>query len=66
MIIYVDIDGTICSHSAKNENEMPTVILANTIKGCGVSFMEANNEWHHNRITSSVYDRIFEEWSQNV
>lgn len=52
--------------SAKNENEMPTVILANTIKGCGVSFMEANNEWHHNRITSSVYDRIFEEWSQNV
>ena len=48
--------------AAKNENEMPTVILANTTKGCGVSFMEANNEWHHNRITSSVYGRILEEW----
>lgn len=52
--------------AARNENEMPTVILANTIKGCGVSFMEANNEWHHNRITSSVHDRILEEWRQDV
>ena len=52
--------------AAKNENEMPTVILANTTKGCGVSFMEANNEWHHNRITSNVYDRILEEWCQDV
>jgi transketolase len=52
--------------TAKNESGMPTVILANTIKGCGVSFMEANNEWHHNRITASVYDRIQDEWLQDV
>jgi len=52
--------------NARNENEIPTVILANTIKGSGVSFMEANNEWHHNRITSGVYDRILEEWGSDV
>jgi transketolase len=49
--------------AAIKQSEMPTVILANTIKGCGVSFMEDNNEWHHNRITASVYDKILAEWS---
>lgn len=31
----------------KYKNEYPTVIIANTIKGKGVSFMENNVEWHH-------------------
>lgn len=31
-------------------NEKPTVILAKTIKGKGVSFMENNNEWHHHEL----------------
>jgi transketolase len=25
----------------------PTCIIANTVKGCGVSFMENNPQWHH-------------------
>ena len=29
----------------------PKAIIGNTIKGKGVSFMENNNEWHHNRLT---------------
>lgn len=33
----------------------PTAIVANTVKGKGIDFMEANNDWHHNRITSNVY-----------
>ncbi|MFA5153150.1 MAG: transketolase [Clostridia bacterium] len=33
----------------------PTVILANTIKGKGISFMENNNEWHHNVLTEEKY-----------
>ena len=28
-------------------NEKPTVIVANTIKGKGVSFMEDDNNWHY-------------------
>lgn len=40
------------------KKDMPTVILANTIKGAGVDFMENNNEWHHNRITKKVFDSI--------
>ena len=30
----------------KNTNSIPTVIIANTIKGKGVSFMESNPSWH--------------------
>ena len=41
--------------------EQPTAIVAKTIKGRGVSFMEANNDWHHNRITSKTLDEIIAE-----
>ena len=50
---------------AKSFQNGPTVILANTIKGRGVSFMENNNDWHHNRITAKIYDQIMEEWKQS-
>jgi len=39
-----------------NINGTPKVIVANTIKGKGISFMENNNEWHHNRLTKTSYD----------
>ena len=29
----------------------PRAIVGNTVKGRGVSFMENNNDWHHNRLT---------------
>ena len=31
----------------KNQNSRPTCIIANTIKGKGVSYMENNNLWHY-------------------
>ena len=34
-------------------SERPTMILANTIKGKGVSFMENNLKWHHGVPTDS-------------
>ena len=34
----------------------PKAIVAHTIKGKGISFMENNNEWHHNRLTKTRYD----------
>ena len=39
----------------------PKVIIAHTIKGKGVSFMENNNEWHHNRLTKSHYEDALQE-----
>tara|TARA_A100001011_G_scaffold82649_1_gene86159 strand:+ start:2685 stop:3506 length:822 start_codon:yes stop_codon:yes gene_type:complete len=33
----------------------PKVLIAKTVKGKGVDFMENNNEWHHNRLTGSSY-----------
>lgn len=46
---------------AQNQKSKPTAIIANTIKGKGFSFMEANNDWHHNRITKSVYEQCLAE-----
>ncbi len=34
-------------NKAKNSEEKPTVIIANTIKGKGISFMEFNILWHY-------------------
>ena len=42
----------------------PVVIIANTIKGKGVSFMENNNEWHHNRLSQSQYQTALGELSE--
>ncbi|MFC3031828.1 transketolase [Pseudoalteromonas fenneropenaei] len=34
----------------------PKVIVAHTTKGKGVSFMENDNSWHHNRLTKNNYE----------
>ena len=34
----------------------PTAIIAKTVKGKGVKFMENNNDWHHGRLTQKLYD----------
>ena len=39
----------------------PTVVVANTVKGNGVSFMENNPLWHHNRLTKEQFDEIVAE-----
>ena len=39
----------------------PSVIVANTLKGRGISFMEDNNDWHHNRITASTFEQCIQE-----
>lgn len=39
----------------------PKIIIANTIKGKGVSFMEENNDWHHNRLSDKLYEEAIAE-----
>ncbi len=43
-------------HEARGKTEVPTAIVAHTVKGKGVPFMENNNDWHHNRITANVFE----------
>ena len=38
-----------------NRNGRPKVMVANTVKGKGVSFMEHDNTWHYTRLTSETY-----------
>jgi transketolase len=40
---------------------MPLVVIANTIKGKGVSFMENNPSWHHSRLTKVQFDQAMAE-----
>ena len=37
---------------APREAGRPKAIVGYTVKGKGVSFMENNNDWHHNRLTN--------------
>lgn len=36
----------------------PTVVIANTVKGKGVPFMEHNPTWHHSRLTQAQFDEL--------
>jgi transketolase len=44
------VDRLSIQHSGK-----PKAIIANTVKGKGVSFMENNNQWHHNYLSDELY-----------
>jgi transketolase len=48
------------SLKSKKKN-VPSVIIAKTIKGKGISFMENNNDWHHGRLTKKLYLQAFKE-----
>lgn len=39
----------------------PKAIVANTVKGYGISFMENDNTWHHNRLTQKYYEQAMGE-----
>ena len=39
----------------------PNMIIANTIKGKGVSFFENDNSWHHKKLTLELYDAAMAE-----
>ncbi len=47
-----------------NVKNKPKVVIAHTIKGKGISFMENNNEWHHNRLTKAHYDQALQEMGE--
>ena len=44
-----------------DSNSKPRVVIAHTVKGKGVSFMENNNTWHHNRLTQTTFEQALSE-----
>ena len=49
---------------AKATKGMPTAIIAHTVKGKGVSFMEDNNECHGKSLSDEDYKKALEELSK--
>lgn len=43
------------------DTELPTCIIANTVKGCGVSFMENNLLWHYRDPQEDAYIQAMKE-----
>lgn len=44
-----------------NNTDNPKVIIANTVKGKGILFMENSKDWHHNRLTDEFYVKALSE-----
>lgn len=43
---------------AKTVKNVPSLVIANTIKGCGSSVMENKAGWHHKVPTAEEYEQI--------
>ena len=56
-----DIEEIYKSIISEQVSKEPLCIIAKTIKGKGISFMENNNAWHHARITKSNFDLAMSE-----
>ena len=46
---------------AVNHTGTPTIIIANTVKGKGISFMEGNPSWHHGILNEELYSNAMKE-----
>lgn len=51
-----DIAALVAAFEAPARGEKPKMIVAHTVKGKGVPFMENDNAWHHNRLTKDNYE----------
>jgi len=51
---------------SKEIRERPSVIIAETTKGKGVSFMEGRVEWHHGKLTASQVKQALEELQRGI
>ena len=60
-----EVDGhdhnAIAEALTSRHEEKPTAVIATTIKGKGVSFMEEDNSWHQRPITDKEYDKAMAE-----
>ena len=60
----VDVDGHDVSRlqeGLSRKGEKPLAVIAHTVKGKGVSFMEDVPAWHHGVVTQKIYDQAMAE-----
>lgn len=56
----VECDGhsvTALLDALERQGDKPLAVIARTVKGKGVSFMENAREWHHSRLSQAQYDQ---------
>ena len=51
---------------ATNYHGLPTVIIAHTVKGKGISFIENNNAWHAGFMTQNWYEKAMAELKEGM
>jgi transketolase len=57
----VNANSALISSLKSKRNGMPKVILANTVKGKGVKYMEDRLEWHYNPMNEEQYKIALED-----
>lgn len=60
----VTADGHSCNEliaAVNSKSELPKAIIAETIKGKGVSFMENNPKWHNGRLDTALFAQAMSE-----
>ena len=60
-----NIDELVKAFDKKFINKKPKAVIANTIKGKGIPFIENNNSWHHAVLTQKQYDLAIKELYEN-
>ena len=53
-------------YAAQKSSGKPSVIIANTIKGCGISFMEGKWQWHSGNIDENQYKKCLQELGDGI
>ena len=61
-----DVQQVYDAYHAAHETGKPKAIVGHTVKGKGISFMENQAEWHHNRLTKEQYDAAMAELEASV
>lgn len=64
----VEINGhnvDACYNAVAKDYNSPTVVIANTIKGKGISFMEGDFSWHHKQMSKKQFIQAYEELRAN-
>ena len=68
-----EVDGHNISEICKNISELlenhdgrPKALIAHTVKGKGVSFMEDKVEWHHGALNQKLYEQAMQELGVEV
>lgn len=62
---HEDIEATLKEIDTFHDNK-PTVIIANTVKGKGVSFMENHLTFHYKHVDDSDFQKAMEELTSNT